>query len=115
MKKTLIHISSSPYTGLSCKEGIDLAIVLAVFEQPVDIYLSSAAISLLYIKQQPDPLYGKNLHSLLDVLEFYDINKLFIEGHEESEDHNFWEGGAIRLQVSNQRSFFSQYQQIFRF
>ena len=79
MKHTLIHLNSSPYASLACKEGLDLALVLATFEQPVDLCLSGAALALLTDNQNPTTEQGKNLHKLLAGLGFYDIENSFIE------------------------------------
>lgn len=115
MKHTLIHLNSSPYSSLACKEGLDLALVLATFEQPVDLCLSGAALSILTSEQNPAIEQGKNLHKLLDGLEFYDIENIYIE-----KDGNwtgtsaFWQGVTL-LDKPQWQAMFSDYQQIFRF
>lgn len=115
MKHTLIHLNSSPYSSLAVKEGLDLALVLATFEQPVDLCVSGAAVSLLYTQQQPDPIQGKNLSKLLDGLEFYDIENLFVESDQiDSNDENIW-SGAKPLDAKQWQALFTQYQQTFRF
>lgn len=115
MTHTLIHLSSSPYSSLSCKEGLDLALVLATFEQPVDLCLSGAALTLLLNDQAPLPEHGKNLHKLLDGLEMYDIEDVYIQaGHQEMEDDNTW-SGVTPLDKTQWGQLFSNYQQVFRF
>lgn len=78
MSNTLIHISSSPYTGLKVKEALDLALVLATFEQDVDLAFSGAGIALLHLDQQPNTEQGKALFKMLASFEFYDIEKLYL-------------------------------------
>ena len=115
MKHTLIHLNSSPYSSLACKEGLDLALVFATFEQPVDLCLSGAALSLLSVNQQPSPEQGKNLHKLLAGLEFYDIDNVFIEtANTWIEANNSWQG-VQPLDDAQWQAMFSQYQYVFRF
>ena len=119
MKNTLIHLSSSPYSNLSCKEGLDLALVLATFEQEVDICLSGAALSLINSTQAPTVEQGKNLHKLLAGLEFYDIENLYVhasnlEAAKQANDNNLWQG-TKSLNDTEWHALFSNYQQVFRF
>jgi len=115
MKHTLIHLNSSPYSSLACKEGLDLALVLATFEQPVDLCLSNAALALLTLNQQPSIEQGKNLHKLLAGLEFYDIENVFIEKTNTwIEADSIWQG-VQTLDDAQWQAMFSQYQQVFRF
>lgn len=114
MKNTLIHLTSSPYTSLACKEGMDLALVLATFEQPVDLCISDAALSLLVVNQQPSQEHGKHLHKLLDGLEFYDIENIYVEKSSVEQANNLWQG-IKPLDTADWHMLFSKYQQIFRF
>jgi tRNA 2-thiouridine synthesizing protein C len=115
MKHTLIHLNSSPYSSLSCKEGLDLALVLATFEQAVDLCLSGAALSILTINQNPSAEQGKNLHKLLDGLEFYDIDNIFIEENSQITTADKTWQGVQTLDSNEWNSLFSNYQQVFRF
>ncbi|TYL47396.1 DsrE family protein [Marinomonas sp. IMCC 4694] len=115
MKKTLIHLNSGPYSSLACKEGLDLALVFATFEQSVDLCVSGAAVSLLSTQQQPDSTQGKNLHKLLDGLEFYDIENVFVEINTiDPSNESVW-SGITPLDTEQWQALFSQYQQVFRF
>lgn len=115
MKHTLIHLNTSPYSSLACKEGLDLALVLATFEQPVDLCLSGGALALLTEDQQPAAEQGKNLHKLLAGLEFYDIENVYIEkSHTWLKDNATWQG-VQALSNDKWQTMFSQYQQVFRF
>ena len=115
MKHTLIHLNTSPYSGLACKEGLDLALVLATFEQPVDLCLSGAALALLSDDQQPTAEHGKNLHKLLAGLEFYDIENVYIEKANSWLDSTTSWQGVTPLDSIEWQTVFSQYQQVFRF
>ncbi|TBR44310.1 sulfur oxidation protein [Marinomonas agarivorans] len=75
---TLIHITSSPYQGLAAKEGLELALVLATFEQPVAFAFSGAGVALLLNEQQSSHQHGKALYKMLPSFEFYDIDKLYV-------------------------------------
>ena len=115
MKNTLIHLSSSPYSNLSCKEGLDLALVLATFEQAVDLCLSGAALSILGTHQDPEAEQGKNLHKLLEGLAFYDIENIFIqERYFNSDADQAWHGTQA-LNETEWSEMFSKYLQVFRF
>ena len=115
MKHTLIHLSSNPYSNLSCKEGLDLALVLATFEQAIDLCLSGAALSILGKNQKPEAEQGKNLHKLLEGLEFYDIENIFIqERYLNSDTSQAWQGTQT-LNETEWSEMFSKYQQVFRF
>ncbi|MGO3345282.1 MAG: DsrE family protein [Marinomonas sp.] len=115
MNNTLIHLSSSPYSSLACKEGLDLALVLATFEQTVDICVSDAALSLLYTDQNPDKIHGKHLYKLLDGLEFYDIENIYIEQASELASVTSIWSGTKALNTQDWHALFSQYQHVFRF
>lgn len=115
MKKTLIHLSSSPYSSLACKEGLDLALVLGTFEQSVDICVSNDASALLFTNQDPSNEHGKQLHKLLDGLAFYDIDNVFIEANNKlTKEMDIWPN-AKALSEGDWHSLFSQYQHVFRF
>ncbi|MEP0071143.1 MAG: DsrE family protein [Marinomonas sp.] len=114
MKHTLIHLNSSPYSNLSCKEGLDLALVLATFEQPVDLCISGGALAILATSQNPSAEQGKNLHKLLEGLEFYDIENIFVEQSDQIAGSDTWQG-IQTLESQDWHSLFSNYQQVFRF
>ncbi|REG86747.1 DsrE family protein [Marinomonas pollencensis] len=115
MNNTLIHLSSSPFSSLSCKEGLDLALVLATFEQPVDLCLSGAAIALLYSGQNPNQTDGKHLYKLLDGLTFYDIENVYVEANNGLiRESDIWPNYQA-LDTPSWHALFSQYQHVFRF
>lgn len=115
MATTLVHITSSPYTGLAAKEGLDLAMVLATFEQKVDLAFSGAGIAFLLTGQQPNPEQGKALHKMLPSFEFYDLNNLYVQESEISR-HNS-DISKLATQVNNEewQNILTRYTHIFRF
>lgn len=115
MKNTLIHLSSDPFSSLACKEGLDLALVLATFEQAVDLCISGAALAILSNQQNPSQMHGKNLNKLLDGLEFYDIDNIYVECQQQTAITTpLWQG-VKPLESTQWQQLFSQYQQVFRF
>ena len=115
MKKTLIHLNSSPYSSTSSKEGLDLALVFAAFEQFVDLCFSGAALSLLYNNQIPSKEHGTHLYKLLDGLVFYDIENIYIqENSAQAKDASTWQG-VKALKAEAWYALFSQYDHVFRF
>lgn len=91
--KTLIYLSSSPFTSLALKEGLDLALVLGTFEQDISLCVTGDALTLLRTNQAPSSAHGKHLHKLLDGLEFYDIENVYVRQSElDVQTGDFWDG-----------------------
>ena len=117
MKRILIHLSSAPFGGLSTKEGLDLALVLATFEQHIDLAFSGDALALLRNDQQPQAIHGKHLHKLLASLEFYDIDTVLVREDELktlAPDYQLWDGVTLISATDWQQKLHS-YQHIIRF
>lgn len=111
--KTLIHITSSPYQGLATKEGLDLALVLATFEQAVDLAFSGAGTALLLSQQQTDHQQGKALYKMLPSFEFYDIDKLYVLAEEvKNQDISPL---ATQITSTEWQNMFTNYTHILRF
>ncbi|WP_067214900.1 DsrE family protein [Marinomonas gallaica] len=79
---TLIYLSSSPYSSNSIKEALDLALVFGTFEQSISIAITGDALALLIASQTPTVRQGKHLFKLLDGLEFYDIENIYVKQEE---------------------------------
>ncbi|TDO98911.1 DsrE family protein [Marinomonas balearica] len=117
MQKTLILFSSSAYETTSAKEGLDLALVLGTFEQPVSLAFSGEGVSLLLESQSPEKEHGKHLYKLLDGLEFYDIDDVYalqsdIELY--NSKHALWEG-VTSLDQNAWAKMLQTHSQIIRF
>lgn len=115
MSNILIHITSSPYTGFKVKEALDLAMVLATFEQEVDLAFSGAGVSLLHQDQQPDDEKGKALFKMLASFEFYDLDKLYIPAKQASAKEVKISPLATQLSEQDWGKMLTRYQHTFRF
>lgn len=115
MSNTLIHITSSPYTGLVVKEALDLALVLATFEQKVDLAFSGAGISLLHQDQAPNDIQGKVLFKMLASFEFYDLDALYIPASQLPCDEIKITSLASILSDQEWTDMLTRYQHTFRF
>lgn len=90
---TLIYLSSSPYDNGSLKEALDLALVFGTFEQAISLCITGDALALLISEQVPTARHGKHLYKLLDGLEFYDIENIYVRQSEVSAlPINIWQG-----------------------
>ncbi len=75
--KTLLIFRSSPMLGTTLQEGLDLALVMALMEQPVSILLQEAAVHMLSAAQAP--VQGRrHLGKLLASLPLYGIERLYL-------------------------------------
>lgn len=74
-----IIISSPPFGLIDGKEGVDLALVCAAFEQDVNLIFVDEGIFHL-IKNQNGDYFADKLHDKqLNALAFYDIESLYAE------------------------------------
>ncbi|OUR72281.1 sulfur oxidation protein [Marinomonas sp. 42_23_T18] len=115
MSNTLIHITSSPYSGLKVKEALDLAMVLATFEQKVELAFSGAGIALLHQDQQPSNEQGKALFKMLASFEFYDLDKLYLPASQLPSDEAKITSLASVLSDQEWTDMLTRYQHTFRF
>ncbi|MBJ7551291.1 DsrE family protein [Marinomonas ostreistagni] len=112
---TLIYLSSSPYASTSLKEALDLALVFGTFEQAISIAITGDALALLVEEQTPNKRQGKHLYKLLDGLEFYDIENIYVK---ESEVKAFGTSLWTGVQAISQEAWINmleQHQHIYRF
>ncbi|TQV86499.1 sulfurtransferase complex subunit TusC [Aliikangiella coralliicola] len=76
---TCIIIKSPPFSAIDGKEGIDLALVCAAFDQQVNLIFVEQGIFHL-IKSQDSNCIDDKLHDKqLNAIEFYDIDKIYVE------------------------------------
>jgi tRNA 2-thiouridine synthesizing protein C len=74
----LICLSQSPYASQSAKESLDLALVMAAFEQnPGLLFIDEGVLQLLPKAAQPSP--HKHIGKVISALEMYDISQLWVE------------------------------------
>jgi len=74
-----IVIHQTALTNASFKESIDLALVCAAFDQKVNLIFVDNGVYNLMTKQNYHPLGDKNHLDILNGLEFYDIENIYVE------------------------------------
>lgn len=111
---TLIYLSSSPYSSTTIKEALDLALVFGTFEQDIRLAVTGEALALLIDNQTPNARQGKHLHKLLDGLEFYDIEQIYIKQDEIPAATSLW-SGVTALDSEEWLNMLNQHQYIYRF
>ena len=75
--KTLMIFRASPMLSCSMQEGLDLALVMALMEQPISILLQDAAVHVL-ADAQPQVQGRRHLGKLLASLPLYGIERLYL-------------------------------------
>lgn len=71
-------LSHTPYGSLSAKESLDVALVLAAFEQqPAVLFIDAGVLQLLPDSQTPSS--HKHIGKIIAALDMYDINQLWVE------------------------------------
>ena len=74
----LMTLRCAPYGSQSAKESLDIALVLAAFEQqPGILFIDEGVFQLLPKSQLPSS--HKHIGKILCALEMYDINQLWVE------------------------------------
>ena len=76
---TTIIISSPPFSDISGKEGLDLALVCAAFEQRVNLIYVDRGIFHLVKNQNPEAIEDKYHDKQLSALSFYDIDSIYYD------------------------------------
>ncbi len=76
---TLIVCRSGPYGTADAKEGIDLVLALATFEQPVALLFRGDACYQLMTRQQSEAIESKALDRMLNALPIYGVDALYVE------------------------------------
>jgi len=74
----LMTLSHAPYGSRSTKESLDVALVLAAFEQqPAVLFLDEGVLQLLPTSNSPAS--HKHIGKIVGALEMYDITELWVE------------------------------------
>ncbi len=79
MKVFLFVLRSPPYDGCNIRETLDMIMTFAAFDQPVRILLMDDGIYLLKSGQKPEAIGLKPVLPLLEALEVYDVEGLWVE------------------------------------
>lgn len=78
-KKILFILQRAPYGTATAREALDAALAAAAFEQDVQLLFSGDGIWQLLPDQQPDAINSKDISKMLQALDYYDINKIFVD------------------------------------
>ena len=78
-KNIAVVLTRPPYGSSLAREAIDLALAAAVYNQQVSLYFIGDGVWQLLAQQHTDKLAAKNHGKLLDSLELYGIENIFIE------------------------------------
>jgi tRNA 2-thiouridine synthesizing protein C len=74
----LIALTHAPYGTKIAKESLDVALVMAVFEQrPAVLFVDEGVFQLLLTSHSPSS--HKHIGKIISALEMYDINELWVE------------------------------------
>ncbi|WP_280562023.1 MULTISPECIES: sulfurtransferase complex subunit TusC [unclassified Chromohalobacter] len=75
----LVMLRHAPHGGLWLREALDLALVGAAFGQSVSLLLMGDGVWALLQGQGPGPLGQKGSQSTFEMLEMYDIERLYVD------------------------------------
>ena len=74
----LVTLTHAPYGSRIAKDSLDVALVLAAFEQqPVVLFVDEGVLQLLPTSQTPSS--HKHIGKIISALEMYDINEIWVE------------------------------------
>ncbi len=76
-KSVLIINRAAPYGSSAARDGLDVALTTAVFEQPLSLLYMADAVFQLLPNHKPQAIAQKNLSATLAALEMYDIDQLY--------------------------------------
>ena len=78
-RSLLVILRHAPYGSQNSRDGLDLALTFAAFEQPVSLLLLDDACYLLKSDQAPEALGQKNTAKLCQALPMYDIDQVYLD------------------------------------
>ncbi|MGI0116431.1 sulfurtransferase complex subunit TusC [Zooshikella sp. RANM57] len=78
-KKIAVIITQPPYQSIAGKEGLDLALVAATFEQSVSLFFIGDGVWQLVKDQQPELINQKNISASFGALELYGIEDIYTD------------------------------------
>ncbi len=78
MKKLLCMISHAPYRDAHALELLDVALVSAVFDCEVSVLFRGEGVWTLLKDQDATPLAQRTVGKVLDALETYDVNAVYV-------------------------------------
>lgn len=78
MKKLAIIFRRAPHGSASGREGLDLALLSASFEQEVSLIFTDEGVLTLLKQQQPELIGCKDYIATLGALPLYDIDTVLV-------------------------------------
>lgn len=75
----LLLMTQPPLTASTAKEGLDLALVSATFEQKTGLAFVGSGVLQLLPDQQPGQLHLKGIQAMLKALPLYDVEWVFTD------------------------------------
>jgi tRNA 2-thiouridine synthesizing protein C len=76
-KNILFWFKTSPFDGITFREGLDAALAFAAFDQKVTLYFDTNALPALYTEINPTMIGQKDITKNLKALPLYDISDVF--------------------------------------
>tara|TARA_B110000967_G_scaffold160291_1_gene166134 strand:- start:100 stop:450 length:351 start_codon:yes stop_codon:yes gene_type:complete len=74
----LVTLTHAPYGSRRAKDSLEVALVLAAFEQqPAVLFVDEGVLQLLPTSQTPSS--HKHIGKIISALEMYDINEIWVE------------------------------------
>lgn len=77
----LVILRQGPYSGAGGREGLDVALTAAAFEQPLSLLFMDDGVFQLLPGQDTREAGLKNLATTLPVLPVYDVEHIYVESH----------------------------------
>ncbi|MCG9696649.1 sulfurtransferase complex subunit TusC [Shewanella sp. Isolate11] len=77
MKKITIIFRHAPHGNASSREGLDLALLSASFEQEISLVFADDGVLNLLKEQQPSLIGGRDFISTFKALPLYDIDNTY--------------------------------------
>lgn len=119
MPQSLLLISrSAPWSGLTARETLDIALAGGAFELPISMLFLDDAVLQLRPAQQPSALQQKDLQANLSALPMFGIEQLYACGHSLQQRGLTPEQLSLEVQVLNQaqlRELIDQHDQVITF
>jgi tRNA 2-thiouridine synthesizing protein C len=78
-KSVLVVIRRSPYGSSLAKASVDVVLVMAAFEQDVDVLFLGEGVLQLLPDQDSRPLGLKNIGRQLAALPLYDVSRIYVD------------------------------------
>lgn len=79
MKSFSILQTRAPYSGFEGIEALDMSMLLANFDIPVQLFVCDDGVLQLLKSQQPEAIGHKNFSKTFGALSFYDIESIIVD------------------------------------